>query len=421
MLKEFKPEQPPFSVTFSSILAKLKAKNSLFITGSAGSGKSYLLQRLKEHLTKDLTLTASTGVAALNIGGVTIHSFAKLGIGMDSFEKILYKIEKDSKAQKRIFNTKVLAIDEISMLSSKFLNLINKVFKAVKKNDEPFGGVTLALFGDFLQLPPIIKEENETLCLNCESWREAEIETVVLRSNYRQKNDGDFFEILQSIRLGENLDFAYEKLKSRITQAKAGGRVIKLVSHREQALKINLESLSHLKDGEKNFIAEYEGKPEFVRAYLPLFTENSVIKLKKGARVMLNFNLKVDEGLCNGTLGFVVDFNDKGYPIVLFDEVKAPVLILKNDFVVEDPFSSEVLFRFTQIPLQLAYGITIHKSQGLTFDSITTDISRCFAPGQAYVSLSRARSLNGLFLEPFNKNIFKTDAKIVEYYKRLGI
>ena len=183
MLKEFKQEQPPFSVTFSSILAKLKAKNSLFITGSAGSGKSYLLQRLKEHLRKDLTLTASTGVAALNIGGVTIHSFAKLGIGMDSFEKILYKIEKDTKAHKRIFNTKVLAIDEISMLSSKFLNLINKVFKAVKKSDEPFGGVTLALFGDFLQLPPIIKEEDETLCLNCESWREAEIETVVLRSN----------------------------------------------------------------------------------------------------------------------------------------------------------------------------------------------------------------------------------------------
>jgi ATP-dependent DNA helicase PIF1 len=134
---------------------------------------------------------------------------------------------------------------------------------------------------------------------------------------------------------------------------------------------------------------------------------------------MLNFNLSVKEGLCNGAVGNVADFNKEGFPIVIFDNIKDAILVAPNDFIIEDSFTSEVLFRFTQIPLQLAYSVTIHKSQGLTFKSLKTDISKCFAYGQAYVSLSRAQSLDGLFLENFNKNAFKTNYEVVRFYKSL--
>jgi ATP-dependent exoDNAse (exonuclease V) alpha subunit len=402
------------------ILIKIKAGNNLFITGGAGSGKSYTLMRLKERLGKELALTASTGVASLNIGGITIHSFAKLGIGTDSLEKILLKIAKDKKCEKRLLNVRYLAIDEISMLSAKFLNLLNRILKEVRGNDAPFGGVIMLFFGDFLQLPPVIKNyEEDGLCLFCESWREGEFETILLTSNHRQKDDIDFFEMLRCIRMGQNLDDAYKKLQSRVG-VRTERRIIQLVSHKEQANLINQHNLGLLPFEEKIFTAKYEGKEEFIRAYLPHFEENVVLKLKRGARVMLNFNLNVEDGLYNGILGNVIDFDEKGFPVVFFDEIKQPILVMQNDFLIEDSFTSEVLFCFTQVPLQLAYGVTIHKSQGLTFDFIKADISRCFANGQAYVSLSRAKTLNGLFLEPFGKHIFKSDARVTSYYSNLG-
>ena len=134
---------------------------------------------------------------------------------------------------------------------------------------------------------------------------------------------------------------------------------------------------------------------------------------------MLNFNLNAQEGLFNGLLGNIVDFDKAGFPVVLFDGMKYGILVMQNDFIIEDPFTSEVLFWFNQIPLQLAYAITIHKSQGLTFEYVKTDISKCFAFGQAYVSLSRSKSLNGLYLSDFNKNIFKANEEIARYYRSI--
>lgn len=407
-----------FEETITKVLTKIRNGHNLFITGGAGSGKSYLLKALKMRLQKQITLTASTGVAAINIGGITIHSFAKLGIGMDSFEKIVSKINKDKKAKQRIVNCKILAIDEISMLSAKFLNLLNKVFKTIRGSDSPFGGTTVLLFGDFLQLPPVIREEEDGLCLNCSSWREAEFETIFLNKNYRQQEDVEFYEILKSIRLGRDLDFAFAKLQTRVGMVPEKKSIV-LVSHKLQANEINLKNLTSLNTEGKSFVAKIEGKEECVKTYLPFFEENTNLQFKRGARVMLNFNLKVEEGLCNGAIGNIIEFSKEGFPVVLFDCLPYPVIIQPNSFVIEDQFTSEVLFNFIQIPLQLAYSVTIHKSQGLTFESVSTDISKCFAQGQAYVSLSRSKTLNGLFLERFNKNVFKTNPQIVEFYESL--
>jgi ATP-dependent DNA helicase PIF1 len=354
------------------------------------------------------------------VGGLTIHSFAKLGLGTDSIEKILERINKDKKSQNRIIKTKILAIDEISMLSAKFFNLLNYIFQMVRKNNAPFGGVTLVLFGDFLQLPPVIKPgEDDDICLKCAAWREAEIETVLLKANHRQKDDINFYNVLQNVRFGENLDEAFQSLKERVGIIPTN-KAIKLVSHREQANRINLMNIEKLSFQEKVFIGKFEGKEEYTRSYLPNFKEAMRLVFKKGARVMLNSNVKVDDGLCNGTIGNIVDFAPKtGYPVVLFEGIKFPVIVAPHDFIIEDPITSEVFFKFTQIPLQFAYALTIHKSQGLTFDFVHTDISRCFLEGQAYVSLSRAKNLDGLFLDPFNKNVLKASQRIVKYYKKL--
>ena len=401
------------------IIKKIEKGHNLFITGGAGSGKSYMLKELKKYFLKDISLTASTGVAAINIGGLTIHSFAKLGLGRESTETITMKILKDKKTQNRIQKCKILAIDEISMLSSKFLNLLNSVFKIVRGNSAPFGGITLLLFGDFLQLPPIIKDEEETLALNSASWREAEIETILLKENHRQKEDTVFYNILQNIRMGENLDEVYKFLQQRINIIPPQN-TIQLVSHKDQAKIINNSKLEQLNFTTKTFKAKWEGKEEYIRSLLPHFEETSELTFKKGARVMLNWNLKVEEGLCNGTIGNIVDFSPKtGFPVVLFEGIKFPVNIMPHAFSIEDTISGEPLFSFLQIPLQLAYSLTIHKSQGLTFNSVATDISKCFAEGQAYVSLSRAKSLEGLFLKPFNKSVFKANKEIVKYYKSL--
>lgn len=402
------------------IVKKLENGLNLFITGGAGSGKSYLLRELKHHFKRDISLTASTGIAAINIGGMTIHSFAKLGLGTDSLQKITSKILKDKKSESRILKCKILAIDEISMLSARFLNLLNDVFKIVRRNSAPFGGATVVFFGDFMQLPPVLKQDVEdSVALDSNTWREAEIETILLTYNYRQKDDSEFFRILKSIRLGKDIKDTYLKLQTRVG-IKPLQNTIKLVSHKNQAFEINSSKLSSLPFEEKVFKGAFSGKEEYIKLYGPHFEERMELKLKKGARVMLNWNINIDAGLCNGTVGNVIDFAlGTGFPIVLFENVKAPLVVSCNDFTIEDQITSEILFRFTQIPLQLAYSLTIHKSQGLTFDYIETDISKCFLEGQAYVSLSRARSMDGLFLYPFPISALRANSKLALYYENL--
>lgn len=406
--------------TLERIIILVKKGINLFITGGAGSGKSYLLRQLKDYFKNDIFLTASTGIAAINIGGMTVHSFAKLGLGKDTVQKIVEKILKDPKTLTRIINCKILAIDEISMLSGRLLNTLNNIFQVVRSNEAPFGGIKIILFGDFLQLPPIFqKDEENEIALNCKAWRDAEIETILLNFNYRQSEDKAFFKILESVRLGENLGEAYGLLKERVNLLPPPN-TIQLVSHREQASTLNNEKLANIFSTEISFKARIDGKSDCITTYSSYFAENLELRFKKGARVMLTWNLNIEEGLSNGSLGVIVDFSIKdNAPIVLFDNKITPIVISPHEILFEDTLNSEILFKITQVPLQLAYGLTIHKSQGLTFKSLQTDISKCFASGQAYVSLSRAQTLTGLFLKPFSISVFKYNPDLCAYYAKL--
>ena len=196
---------------FVLVKEQISQGHNLFITGTAGSGKSYLLNQLKTHYKDDIQLTASTGISALNIKGTTIHSWARLGIGNQSPTQVAARIKKDSKVAKKIKATKYLAIDEISMISSHMLDLLSMSLKLFKRSSKPFGGIQVLLFGDFLQLPPILKG-GESSCLDCYTWKEANVKTTLLRTNYRQSNDLSFFQLLQNIRNGEEIQTTCEVL-----------------------------------------------------------------------------------------------------------------------------------------------------------------------------------------------------------------
>jgi ATP-dependent DNA helicase PIF1 len=397
---------------FANTLQRLDKGKNLFITGNAGSGKSYLLRQLKEHFGKDLHLTATTGISALNIGGSTIHSWAKLGVGSYPAERIVHAIQKDSNAYERILTCKYLAIDEISMLSDRMLELLHRVLVLLRKNIKPFGGIQLLLFGDFLQLPPVLKN-TEQLCLGSAVWKAAEIEVLLLTTNYRQKDDNTFYQVLSDIRKGRNIEESYNILTQRIG-VKYPQDVIRLVSSREAAKSINDEFLQKLPGDSIFYKGKYEGESaEVIETYKSQFSDLENLSLKVGAKVMLNFNLNLKEGLINGLLGVVEGFAN-GNPVVKFEN--ASVLEIKTKSWSIENDNEEVIFEFNQYPLQLAWATTIHKSQGCTFSSMHVDLSRCFAPGQAYVALSRVKSLDGLYLEPFSSSRIITDERLVAFY-----
>lgn len=400
---------------FSRVQEKLKKGGNLFITGTAGSGKSYLLKQLKDYYGRTFHLTASTGISALNINGTTIHSWAKLGIGANPEDRIAKMIAKDQKCLSKILSCRYLAIDEISMISDKLLYLLHKVLVLVRKNTNPFGGVQLILLGDFLQLPPVLKDD-ESLCLNSQIWLHANIETVLLTTNFRQKDDTGYFSLLKDIRKGINVDHAHYKLQDRVGQPYPED-VTRLVSHRDKVREINQIFLDRITLPVKTYKGKYTGSEMDINAHKSPYIEMEEIEFKKGSKVMLNYNVSLKDGLVNGLIGSITSFSPNGLPVVLFengDEIE----VRPMTWEIEDS-TGRVIFSFTQLPLQLAWAVTIHKSQGCTFSNLHIDLSKCFADGQAYVALSRVKSLEGLYLEPFDRGRIRTNKLIVDYYNYL--
>lgn len=400
---------------FQRVLKELEAGGNLFVTGVAGSGKSHLLRQLKHHFKKDLHLTATTGISALNINGSTIHSWARLGIGNYPEDKVYKMLLKDKKAWNRVTSAKYLAIDEISMLSDKMLYLLHRVLVLARKNIKPFGGIQVILFGDFLQLPPVLKDD-EKVCLHSKVWDTSNIKTILLTTNFRQKNDTSYYELLKDIRKGKNIEASCSVLHKRIGE-KYPSDITKLVAKRDKAKEINQTFLQSLTTQTQQYVGRYTGTDIDINLHKAPFLELELIELKQNAKVMLIYNVNLKEGLVNGLVGKVLRFSESGYPIVAFENGDN-VEMKEITWEIEDR-EGRPIFSFTQIPLQLAWATTIHKSQGCTFSQLHVDLSSCFAPGQAYVALSRVKSLEGLYLEPFDPWKIVTDKEMVSYYDKL--
>ena len=395
----------------------------LFITGKAGTGKSFLLQEFKASTQKEVVFVAPTGIAALNIGGQTIHSLFKI----KPSDLIEPGQQRTTKATKDILEKiETLVIDEVSMVRADLMDAMDEILRFVKNSDEAFGGVQLIVFGDLFQLPPVVKgKDMENYFLenyggsyffNAKVWEYADLETHELNTNIRQKEDHEFMELLNALRKGALTAEQFTVLNNRARAQMPSADYVTLALTNAAVTNINEKKLRELAEDEFCYEAQVEGKLNPSE-----YPTEKKLKLKLGAQVMFLRNDK-DKRYVNGSIGKVTYLSKKdievevdGETISVKKEVWEKLRYYKNE--TSGKLETEVISAFKQFPLKLSWAITVHKSQGQTLDNVVLDMSYgAFAHGQTYVALSRCRSLASLYLKkPIRAKDLITDTKVLEF------
>ena len=450
----------------SSALDILKTGQNVFLTGSAGSGKTYTLNQYIDYLRArrvPVAVTASTGIAATHMNGTTIHSWSGIGIKDELTDRDLSNLSRKQFLADRLKDTAVLIIDEISMLHAKQINLVSQVLKHVRKNDKAFGGIQVVVAGDFFQLPPIGSKgetNREKFAFMSEAWLDAKFHICYLSEQHRQVSEAangglDLDDILNQIRRQEVTFEAIAALEATFDQNVDIKRT-RLYTHNLNVNSINDKELAAL-DGEMmRFTATSTGDSKLVETLKKTVRTQDDLVLKVGAKVMFIKN-NTELGVSNGTMGELIGFaavkinddkdnsddlieddsestendadknikgkgkkttKDKDKPKVKKPSTqKMPVVRLNSgreviaepeEWIIEDE-TGDVLASYEQVPLCLAWAITIHKSQGMTLDAAEIDLSRTFELGQGYVALSRLKSLAGLQLLGMNDMSLQLD------------
>ena len=392
----------------------LKAGHNIFLTGQAGSGKTYLLNRYIEYLKQrniPVAITASTGIAATHMNGMTIHSWCGIGINKSMTAKEIHALARKTRLYGRFQKTKVLIIDEISMLHSYRLSLVELVARIMKGTFEPFGGMQVILSGDFFQLPPVTRDMDPAFYFAFKSlaWKAMNIKVCYLETQYRQ-TDKIYSSVLNAIRSNEVNKKTVDVLKTRFLAVMPGREITRLYTHNIDADGINNMELSKLPGESKSFLMQSRGVDKLVAELKRNSLAQENLVLKKGAIVMFVKN-NFDKEYVNGTLGTVVNFDESGNPIVRTKNGKMITALAESWKFEED---DAILAEISQIPLRLAWAITVHKSQGMSLDSAEIDLSKSFEPGMGYVALSRVRSLGGLRLMGWNEMALKVHPEIIE-------
>jgi len=407
-----------------AVMSEINKKHNVFITGPGGTGKSFLIKHIKrclEEKSKVVAVTSLTGMASLLIGegARTIHSWSGIGIGNRSVDDYFDFIRvKNKKAREAWRKTDVLIIDEISMMSDELFEKLDMLGKLLRwENDKPFGGIQILCFGDFYQLPPI----NTKFVFESPLWNKTLDSIVTLDTIYRQK-DPAFQKMLNEVRSGEVSDETDELLKSRLNLDYSSEEIqpTKIFSRRDMVDKINSEGLNKIEGESRLYKIVTKGKPlsDSIKNALARMDDSAQYEkeliLKVGAQVMLIANVNQELGLVNGRLGIVTEMN-ASWVTVRF-KCGYETKIDTHEWKLED---NEHISR-CQIPLILAYAITIHKCQGSTLESAYIDIgSSIFEYGQAYVALSRVKSIDALYLHSYSRNVIKAHPKVIEYYESL--
>jgi ATP-dependent exoDNAse (exonuclease V) alpha subunit len=393
----------------------LKSGANVFLTGSAGTGKTFLLNKFIQHLKDEkikVGVTASTGIASTHIGGTTIHSWAGIGIANNIDDPKIKRLLKGKNPKwKEIRDTKVLIIDEISMFDADRLALVDRVCKEVRDPFLPFGGIQVVVCGDFFQLPPINNgtEDKKEFAYHSSAWKKAHFKVCYLEKQYRQ-DDKEFIDILNDIRNNTVNKKTLEKINTRLNKGIEGyEKVTKLYSHNRNVDNINTLELDKIKQPEKEYSMSFKGVVKLVDVLKKNCLAPETLKLKKGAVVMFVKN-NYKEGYVNGTLGTVIGF-ENNYPVV--KTVKGKTIIVNREkWDIEN--NNEIVASIWQIPLRLAWAITIHKSQGMSLDAAEIDLSQSFDYGMGYVALSRVRRLSSIRLMGINENALKVNQEITE-------
>jgi ATP-dependent DNA helicase PIF1 len=387
-------------MTQDQALKILSTGANVFLTGEPGSGKTHTVNAYVALLNThgiEPAITASTGIASTHIHGMTIHSWSGIGIKESLSGADLDSITTKEYLVKRIQKTKVLIIDEVSMLSAKTLSMVDEVCREIKKNSFPFGGIQVILVGDFFQLPPIARRGGEAVGFAFESsvWQKLNPIICYLTEQHRQE-DARFLSVLSAIRLGESDATTVSTITSRETELDGIEEDIpRLYTHNVDVDKMNQEKLGKLTATSKSYRMEGEGAPLMIEALKRGCLSPEQLILKEGAIVMGTKNNPL-LGLMNGTLATVIGFErGTNYPLIETHEGRR-ITVAPMEWAVEE--QGKVRAKITQIPLRLAWAITIHKSQGMSMDAAAIDLSRTFEYGQGYVALSRVRTLAGLHI-----------------------
>ncbi|MCF6297114.1 MAG: AAA family ATPase [Flavobacteriaceae bacterium] len=400
-------------------LSILKSGKNIFLTGSAGAGKTYVLNQYIQYLKErkiPVSITASTGIAATHLEGTTIHAWSGIGIKNTLSLGNLRDLKEKKYLKKNIEKSKVLIIDEISMLHKKQLDLVNEVLKFFRQTDQAFGGVQLILCGDFFQLPPIgnYGETNrDKFSFMSQAWLDAKLSICYLTDQYRQ-TDQHLNNILNEIRNGNVSQKSIEILSSNNDELNAN-EPTKLFTHNLDVDRINSEYLNSIRGEKSNFKAIIKGNLKLAESVKKSIMAPEKLELKVGAKVMFVKNNN-EKGYLNGSLGIVLKFNEDNLPVVkLLNGYQ--ITAEAEDWRIEDQ-NGKLLVSYQQVPLRLAWAITVHKSQGMTLDSAEMDLSKTFEKGQGYVALSRVKSLKGLKLIGFNTITLEVDDLALKADKR---
>ena len=383
-------------------LAILLSGRSALLTGAAGTGKTYLLNTFIAQARKrgkKVSVTATTGLAATHLGGNTIHSWSGIGVNdhlPNNFFERLSKTRRDV-----ISKTDVLIIDEISMLHDFRLDMIDKVLRTVRENDRPFGGIQLVMSGDFFQLPPVNRpnEQGGGFVVYSDAWQELQPAVLYLERQYRQ-NDEQLLEILTALRTGDVRRHHVEALLARTEIEPPDGDITELHTVNVDVDDINIQKLAELPGEERSYQQTTTGLKIYVENLQRsvLAPENLVIKL--GALVMAVKN-SPQKLYANGSIGTVVDFEPlTEYPVVEFRDGRR-VTMVPDVWELRDGERKRA--SISQVPLRLAWAITVHKSQGMTLDAAKIDLRKAFVEGMGYVALSRVRDLDNLYLYGINR------------------
>lgn len=399
----------------------LKMGKNIFLTGAAGSGKTYLLNKYIHYLKDNnisVAVTASTGIAATHLQGITIHSWSGIGARDNMTDQELEKLLTKSRVTRNYKKTKVLVIDEISMLHKHQLDLVDTIARYVLNNDMAFGGMQVVLCGDFFQLPPVFSGqmvEEKPFAFEGSAWRSGDFHVCYLHEQHRQGDD-PLLTILSDIRGGTAGEHTKVPLRTRYKKEPEGAtKATKLYSRNINVDAVNERELATIPGREKIFTMATKGFSILVDGLKKSCLAHEQLRLKIGAEVMFIKNDAAAKYV-NGTRGVVVGFEktDEGWPIVKTYDNKM-IIAYPEEWKYED--NGVVRAIITQIPLRLAWAITIHKSQGMTLDAAEIDLGDAFEPGMGYVALSRVRSLTGLKLMNLNAMALTVHPKILQQDK----
>jgi ATP-dependent DNA helicase PIF1 len=406
-------------MTQAEALTILKTGANVFLTGEPGSGKTHTTNEfvayLREHNIEP-SICASTGIAATHIKGMTIHSWSGIGIKDRLSAYDLDKIASNERIVKRVLHAHVLIIDEISMLSAGTFEMVEAVCRTIRRNSQPFGGLQVVLVGDFFQLPPVVKdrrprdEESEEILFEEEvpktnfaytsrAWAALNPIICYLGEQHRQEDD-TFLEVLSAIRSGTHTDKERAHIEARVVRSEVlPENAVRLFPHNADVDRINTAELSKIDGAGRSYSMKSMGPATAVETLKKGCLSPELLQLKVGAAVMFTKN-SPSGSFVNGTLGVVTRYAENGVPVVK---------TLSGRHIMAEPMEwpleedGKVKAKIIQVPLRLAWAITVHKSQGMSLDSAVIDLSGAFEYGQGYVALSRVRTLKGLYLLGINE------------------